>query len=82
MSSAPPEWEQRIGGAVESVVLLRAEQTAPSDDLDDAVDAFLALALSDMGEPHEAQSITLTALAAHLPRYQRSVRSYAQELKP
>ncbi|HVC82204.1 MAG TPA: tetratricopeptide repeat protein, partial [Chloroflexota bacterium] len=38
---------RNIGRAPESVALLTAERDAGSDDLDDAVDAFLALALVD-----------------------------------
>jgi hypothetical protein len=46
--------------------------------LDDAVEAFLALALVDVGREREAVSIALTALAGHLSRYQRSVSNYAR----
>jgi len=71
---------RNIGRAPESVALLTAERDAGSDDLDDAVDAFLALALVDTGREREAVSIALTALARHLIRYQRSLANYAQQL--
>lgn len=53
---------------------------AGSDSLDDAVRAFLALALTDVDEEREAASLALEALAGHLPRYQRSLANYAAEL--
>jgi tetratricopeptide (TPR) repeat protein len=64
----------------ESVDLLAAERDQPTDRLDDAVSAFLALALVDSGREREAVSVALAALAPHLPRYQRSVANYAQAL--
>jgi tetratricopeptide (TPR) repeat protein len=71
---------RNLGRAPESVALLTAERDAVSDDLDDAVNAFLALALVDTGHEREAVSLALTALSRHLPRYQRSLANYAQEL--
>jgi tetratricopeptide (TPR) repeat protein len=71
---------RNLGQAQESVGLLSAEREAGSDELDDAVSAFLALALVDTGREREAVSIALTALAPHLPRYQRSLSNYAREL--
>ena len=67
-----------IGGLPE--VVERAERAAGSDDLDDAVAAFLALALVDTGREREAASLALAALAPHLPRYQRSLGNYARLL--
>jgi tetratricopeptide (TPR) repeat protein len=64
----------------ESLELLTAEVERPSDRLDDAVSAFLALALVDSGREREAVSVALSALAPHLPRYQRSVGNYARAL--
>jgi len=71
---------RNIGRAEESVALLTAERNAGSDDLDDAVSAFLALALVDVGREREAVSLALTALSRHLSRYQRSLANYAQQL--
>jgi hypothetical protein len=71
---------RNLGEAEESVALLTAELDAPADHLDDAVRAFLALALVDVGREREAVSHALTALAPHLPRYQRSLANYAQDL--
>jgi hypothetical protein len=71
---------RNIGRAEESVALLTAEIDAGSDELDDAVLAFLALALADTGREREGLSAALAALAPHLPRYQRSVATYARLL--
>ncbi len=71
---------RNLGQADESVALLTAERDAGSDELDDAVSAFLALALVDTGREREAAALALAALAPHLPRYQRSLANYAGEL--
>jgi hypothetical protein len=71
---------RNLGQPAESVELLRAERSAGSDELDDAVAAFLALALTGVGRDREAVSVALTALAPHLPRYQRSLANYAADL--
>lgn len=69
-----------VGSAAEAVDLLTAELVVTHDDLDDAVRAFLALALADCGREREAVTVALTALASRLPLYQRAVTSYASEL--
>ena len=69
-----------LGQAEESVELLSAERQQPSDELDDAVAGFLALALADAGREREAVGVALTALSAHLTRYRRSLTAYAAEL--
>ncbi|MGH3400462.1 MAG: tetratricopeptide repeat protein [Streptosporangiaceae bacterium] len=69
-----------LGQAQESVALLRAERAAGSDELDDAVSGFLALALADAGAEREAVSVALAALGPHVPRYQRALGSYARLL--
>ena len=69
-----------LGRADESVAMLIDEAAADSDELDDAVRAFLALALVDLGREREAVSLALGALASHLPRYRRSVADYARLL--
>ncbi len=66
--------------AQESVTLLTAEREAGSDELDDAVVAFLALALADTGREHEALALTIVALSHHLTRYNRSLANYAEDL--
>lgn len=71
---------RNLGQASESVTLLEAEREAGSDELDDALRGFLALALVDVGREREAVSIALGSLAPHLPRYQRSLANYAAEL--
>lgn len=71
---------RNVGRPEESVALLTTELDAESDRLDDAVRAFLALALVDVGREREAVSLALSALAPHLPRYQRSLANYARLL--
>lgn len=71
---------RNLGRSDESVTLLRAERDAGTDELDDAVRGFLALALVDVGREREAASIAIAALAPHLPRYQRSMAAYARAL--
>lgn len=72
---------RNVGRAAEGVALLEAELAAGSDELDDAVRAFLALCLADAGQERRAVGVALEALAGHLPRYTRSVRNYAGELR-
>ncbi|MFI6461823.1 tetratricopeptide repeat protein [Streptomyces sp. NPDC050538] len=71
---------RNIGQAEEGVKLLTPELDAPSDELDDAVRACLALCLSSLGRDREGLSLALGALAPHLPRYQRSMANYARAL--
>lgn len=71
---------RNVGRSEESVALLEAERAAGSDELDDAVSAVLALALTDVGREREAVSVAVGALAPHLPRYQRSMADYARAL--
>lgn len=71
---------RNLGQSPRSVELLTAELAAGSDELDDAVRGFLALALADVGREREATSLALGALAPHLPRYQRSLANYARLL--
>ena len=71
---------RNLGQADKSLELLTTEQNAGSDSLDDAVSAFLALALVDVGREREAVSLALTALSRHLPRYQRSLANYARQI--
>jgi tetratricopeptide (TPR) repeat protein len=71
---------RNLGQADESVALLTVEREAGSDELDDAVNAFLALALVDTGREREAVSVALTALSRHMTRYQRSLANYARLL--
>ena len=68
------------GDAASSIKLLNAELEAGSDEHDDALRAFLALALVDSGRDREAVAIALTALAEHMPRYRVSVTAYARAL--
>jgi hypothetical protein len=76
---------RNLGAADYAVALLSAELSAPVEGeaaaLADAVRAFLALALVDVGRPREAASLALEALAPHLPRYQRSLGAYARDLR-
>ncbi|MFJ5259318.1 tetratricopeptide repeat protein [Streptomyces sp. NPDC088387] len=71
---------RNTGRPDEGVALLTPELKAPSDELDDAVRACLALCLSSLGRDREALALVLGALAPHLPRYQRSMANYARAL--
>ena len=71
---------RNLGHPQEAVDLLTAELDAGTDALDGAVRTFLALALVDVGREREAVAVALTALADYLPRYNRSVRRYANAL--
>jgi hypothetical protein len=71
---------RNLGQAAEGVALLQAERERGSDEYDDGVSAFLALALVDAGHERDAVSVALLALAGHMTRYQRSVTNYARLL--
>jgi hypothetical protein len=71
---------RNLGKPHEALTLLTAETEAASDDLDGAVATFLTLTLVDLGRDREAIAVALTALSKYLPRYNRSVARYAQEL--
>jgi len=71
---------RNLGNAETAVGLLSAELDAPTDELDGAVRAVLALALVDCGREREAVAHCLMALAKYLPRYNRSMARYAQQL--
>ncbi|HKW81266.1 MAG TPA: tetratricopeptide repeat protein [Casimicrobiaceae bacterium] len=71
---------RNLGSPVKAVELLAAEANQPSDELDGAVRAFLALALADLGREREALATSLDALSRYLPRYNRSLARYAREL--
>jgi len=71
---------RNLGQAAEAAALLSDELHARSDDLDGAVRAFLALALVDLGREREAVAVSLTALSKYLPRYNRSLARYADDL--
>ncbi|WP_042382820.1 tetratricopeptide repeat protein [Streptacidiphilus melanogenes] len=74
---------RNIGRVAEAVDLLTAERDNHDPDaavLADAVAATLALCLADVGREREAVSVALSALAPHLPRYQRSMANYARLL--
>lgn len=72
---------RNLGRPEESLELLRAEfAEQPDHPLADAATAFAALALASAGRPTEGLVAVLHALAPHLPRYQRAVNAYADEL--
>ena len=73
---------RNLGDAAQAAALLSAELNQPSDELDGAVRAFLALAFVELGREREAVSISLTALSQYLPRYNRSLARYARDLLP
>ncbi|MFF9894359.1 tetratricopeptide repeat protein [Streptomyces longispororuber] len=71
---------RNTGRVDEGIALLTPELDAPSDELDDAVRGTLALCLADAGRAREGVGLAVGALAAHLPRYQRSMAAYARLL--
>ena len=72
---------RNLGKTEEALGMLRAEyEREPRGELHDAAAAFYALALVSSGEPEQAASVALQALAPHLPRYTRSVTGYAREI--
>ena len=71
-----------LGKPHEALALLRAEASAPEDDLSTSVRAFLALTLVDVGREREAVAQSLLALSRHLPRYNASLERYARALLP
>lgn len=68
------------GKTEESIRILREEKENYSDELNDAVDSFLALSLSSAGEHQEALSLVLKAISKYLPRYNNSLARYAENL--
>jgi tetratricopeptide (TPR) repeat protein len=71
---------RNLGKPQQAADMLFEELKQPSDELDQAVAAFLALALADLGREREALSISLGALSKCLPRYNRSLARYAEAL--
>jgi tetratricopeptide (TPR) repeat protein len=71
---------RNLGDAERAAALLTVELRAPHDELYEAVRAFLALALADLGKEREALSLSLTALSTYLPRYNGSLARYASAL--
>jgi tetratricopeptide (TPR) repeat protein len=72
---------RNVGEVDVALDLLMEERARTSDELDDALVAILALTLVAAGRPVEATSFAVEALAAHLPRYQRSMAAYARALR-
>ncbi|MEY8761863.1 tetratricopeptide repeat protein [Chryseobacterium tongliaoense] len=68
------------GKVHESIEILREEKENYSDELDDAVNAFLALSLSSIDQDKEALSLVLMSLSNHLPRYNKSVYNYSKKI--
>jgi hypothetical protein len=71
---------RNLGNPQKAVDLLTGELDGGTDTLTGAVRSFLALALIDVGREREAVGVALTALSEYLPRYNRSLARYAQEL--
>ncbi len=69
---------RNLGRPAESIALLDSVEPE-AGELRDAVVAFRALALIDLGQPVRAASEALGALAPHLPRYRVSLAAYAAE---
>ena len=71
---------RNIGESAGAAALLEKEAQHAPDELSGAVNAFWALALSDLGREREALGLALLALSEHLPRYNASLGRYAAEL--
>lgn len=71
---------RNVGRAAEAVAVLRDLGDRSNPVVGAAAQAFLALALHDLGEPDEALRVALLALAPTLPLYARAVTAYAEEL--
>jgi tetratricopeptide (TPR) repeat protein len=72
---------RNLGRPEESLELLHAEfDGKPDHPYAGAAAAFMSLTLASLGRPEEGLSLVLYALAPTLPRYQRSVLAYADEL--
>ena len=71
---------RNVGRVEDSIRLLEEELKRDSDELDDAIVAFLALARASSGDDRAGLALALQALSKHLPRYQRSVSNYAKHL--
>jgi tetratricopeptide (TPR) repeat protein len=69
---------RNLGRADESLALLR--DAPPYPPYAAAFAAFEALTLATLGRPAEGLSLVLKTLAPTLPRYQRSVAAYADDL--
>ncbi|HZZ91809.1 MAG TPA: tetratricopeptide repeat protein [Usitatibacter sp.] len=71
---------RNLGDSKRAAGMLAAELEQPVDELEPAVRAFLALALADLGREREAVAMSLSALSGYLPRYNRSLARYAEDL--
>lgn len=72
---------RNLGHPQEGVELLEAERASgASDELDDAVVCVLALNLARLGRAQESVGLLVEAMAAHLPRYNRSMAAYGAAL--
>jgi hypothetical protein len=69
---------RNLGRAEESLELLAT--IPPEHEYSGAAAAFRALALVSLGRPTDGVRELLHAIAPTLPRYQRSVRAYADDL--
>ena len=71
---------RNIGEAPTGLAMLEAERALGADHLDDALACTTALSLASLGREREGLSLTLVALAKHLPRYNRSMANYGRAL--
>jgi tetratricopeptide (TPR) repeat protein len=69
---------RNLGRFDEALALL--DLLEPDNELADAAAAVRALVLVSAGRPTEGAAYAIRALAGHLPRYQRSMRNYANAL--
>lgn len=71
---------RETGHPERALAMLAEERLRGSDAYDDALAMCEALTLAKLGRDREGLAVALTALAPHLPRYQRSTVNYARGL--
>lgn len=71
---------RETGHPERALAIIEAEKERGSDAYDDALAMCEALTLAKLGRDREGLAVALTALAPHLPRYQRSTVNYARGL--
>jgi tetratricopeptide (TPR) repeat protein len=69
---------RNLGRYDEALELL--DRLEPDNELADAASAVRALVLVNAGRAAEGAGVAIAALSKHLPRYQRSMANYAQDL--
>jgi hypothetical protein len=80
MALADADWEERVSELWAEIDGYEEHEFVAR--IDELVAELPPLALVDLGREREAVAVALTALSEYLPRYNRSVAGYAQQLTP